>query len=90
MFAIALIAILFAQGNALVNGDGSPVNPQPVTLELLEQERVNAYQTVLECTNKVLNNRRVNCDSEIKHYNEVSQQFLDMESKASNVDHNDV
>ena len=80
MFAIALIAILFAQGNALLNGEGSPLNDSTMPLE---QQRVIAYQSVLTCTQKVVDSMRANCDSEIQHYNNISAQYLDAERQAN-------
>lgn len=84
MFAVALLAILFAQGNALVNGDGSPLNETPRTVEVVMQDRVNAYDSIMICTRKVMNNQRVNCDTEIKHYNDVSAELLNLERDTDN------
>ena len=68
MFVFALIGILIAQGNALINGDPAGTDPQ--------LDRATAYQMVLECTQKVLDNRRVDCQREIDYYNVVSAKEL--------------
>lgn len=77
---IALIFILLLQGNALVNGEGSPLRKESYANGVYDSKAYDPHRTpqqllddVMTCQYRKMDGRAIDCQSEIDRFNRATE-----------------